>query len=41
MPQPVRPSRYSERYVYDARLGGGMWLSTGPAGGLVATVRRV
>ena len=31
MPQPVRPSRYSERYVYDARLGGGRYrdLQTG------------
>lgn len=26
------------KYSGDARLGGGMWLSTGPAGGLVASV---
>ena len=31
MPQPVRRSRYSDRYVYDARLGGGRYrdLETG------------
>lgn len=31
MPQPVRGSRYSDRYVYDARLGGGRYrdLETG------------
>ncbi len=31
MPQPVRASRYSDRYVYDTRLGGGRYrdLETG------------